>query len=124
MISFASKLVYLRKKKGLTQSELAKKLGIAQTNVSCYESGKTFPKHETLENIANILECNVDDLCPPPAEKNKKLKTPEDYMEFLKSPYSEDEYLLIAILKLCSKLPAKGKIKALNAVQAIFDQSN
>lgn len=49
-----------RKSKGLTQKELAALLGIDETRVSKYESGKQNPTIETLEKIANALNVTIE----------------------------------------------------------------
>ncbi|MCI2170990.1 helix-turn-helix domain-containing protein [Schleiferilactobacillus perolens] len=50
---------YWRKKKGLTQQQLADKLGIAATGIRQYELGKRNPKLDTLEKIADALGIEV-----------------------------------------------------------------
>ena len=45
----------LRKEKGLTQKELADKLGIVPKTVSKWETGHGFPDVSTLSTLANIL---------------------------------------------------------------------
>ncbi len=56
------KIKKARKKAGITQQELAKKLGTTPQNLSQYEKGKRQPKKETLEKIADALDVNVWDL--------------------------------------------------------------
>lgn len=52
----------IRKEKGLTQSQLAKKAGISEISVRKYESGKRKPKLETMEKIANALDVPLDEI--------------------------------------------------------------
>ena len=42
-----------RKKAGLSQKELEKKLGVSQQHIAQYENGKRIPKLETLIKISN-----------------------------------------------------------------------
>lgn len=49
-----------RKKRKLTQVELADRLGVARSTYSGYETGKTEPDFDTLEKIANYLEVSYD----------------------------------------------------------------
>lgn len=51
-----------RKKAGITQKQLAKKLGVSSAMIAQYETGKRNPKMQTLEKIANALEIPVSDL--------------------------------------------------------------
>ena len=48
-----------RKEMGLTQTELAERLGISFVGVSQWESGKRNPKKETLVRLAAILDVPV-----------------------------------------------------------------
>ncbi len=51
-----------RKKANLSQSELAKKLIMSQQGYAKYETGKSSPNPETLSKIAEILNCDMEDL--------------------------------------------------------------
>ena len=51
-----------RLKSGVTQAELAKRLGVTPQAVSQYERGIKKPKLETLRKIALALDCNIGDL--------------------------------------------------------------
>lgn len=51
-----------RKEKGLTQSELAKKLGITDRAVSKWENGRGLPDHSLLLDLTNILGISVNEL--------------------------------------------------------------
>lgn len=50
----------MRKKIGLTQAEVAKKLGIASQSVTNYESGKTDPSIRNLISLAAVLDVSID----------------------------------------------------------------
>ena len=56
---------YLREKAGLTQGQLAKKMGVALDSISRYENGKREPRASDLRRMAEIFECTVDDLLNP-----------------------------------------------------------
>ena len=51
-----------RKRAGLTQAELAKRMNVDQSAVSLWESGKTKPLRKTHRKLAKILGCTVEDL--------------------------------------------------------------
>lgn len=51
-----------RQRKGLTQAEFAKLLGIEQHSLSRMEKGTIAPKMSRLQQIADYLECSVADL--------------------------------------------------------------
>lgn len=48
-----------RKGKGMNQAQLAEQLGIGPDSLSRIESGITAPKFQTLEKMAQVLECPV-----------------------------------------------------------------
>ena len=60
MAFYANKLKQLRKEKGLTQRELAEKLGLGKSAIGMYESGKRTPEFETLEMICDFFNVNMD----------------------------------------------------------------
>ena len=49
----------LRKEKGLTQKELAQKLGVSASMIGQYETSVRKPKFETVEKIADALGINI-----------------------------------------------------------------
>lgn len=51
-----------REGRGLSQQELAQELGVDQSTVSLWESGKTKPRANLLPRVAKILGCTVDEL--------------------------------------------------------------
>lgn len=57
-----SKIKELRIKKGLTQVQVAKKLGLKQNNYSNLEKGKSRLTVERLTLLAEILEVSVQEI--------------------------------------------------------------
>ncbi len=53
--SFGDRVKLLRSKKGITQVELAKRLGITQRGISYYENETSNPSMEIIEKIAKAL---------------------------------------------------------------------
>lgn len=53
---------FLRKRKGLNQTQLGEHLGITKGAVSGYESGASLPGVETLIKVAELLEVSLDEL--------------------------------------------------------------
>ncbi len=58
----------IRIKKGITQEELAKRLGINQNNISRYETNERTPNLYLAKEIASALDCTVDELLADPVE--------------------------------------------------------
>ena len=59
---FGEFLYQKRKKIGLTQEELGRKLGVTNKAVSKWEVGETLPEVTMLEPLANLLGITVDEL--------------------------------------------------------------
>lgn len=52
----------LRKDKDLTQVELALKLGVKNTTISMWESGKSVPSITKLQMLSQNLDCTIEDV--------------------------------------------------------------
>ena len=65
------KLQNARKEAGLTQSELAKILGVKQATVSKYESGEIDVTIAQLEQLADALNISLFSLLPEATEEEK-----------------------------------------------------
>ena len=57
---FCDVLKRLRKERGLTQQELAKRLKISGSAVAMYESGKRRPDHDLMVEIADFFEVDLN----------------------------------------------------------------
>ena len=76
---FGENLVQLRKKKGLSQKGLAELLDTSPTNVNYWEKGKTKPKVQMINKIANVLEV------PLSALMDVDFDNYETFVKYLKS---------------------------------------
>ena len=92
MTYFGSRLKYLRKQDGITQEQLAKRLGIAKSTISMYENGHREPDFESIEAIADFFNVNMRTFFP-----NGEVEEP--------TPGSEDglDAELVALIK---RIPA------------------
>ena len=59
---FAENLKVLMTEKGMSQQELAARIGKGKSSVSQYLSGKNIPKSDVKEKIAEVLECSILEL--------------------------------------------------------------
>ena len=65
------KIIQSIKESGLTQTELAKKLGIKQPTVGQYLSGRAMPELDTFANLCAILDLDpAEILCLSEFNKN------------------------------------------------------
>jgi DNA-binding XRE family transcriptional regulator len=62
--SIGNKIKSFRKLRGLTQQELADKIGIDRCTVTCYESGKVSIPLQTLYMITDIFDLTIFDFLP------------------------------------------------------------
>lgn len=59
------KIKEFRLAKGLTQKELAARIGMGDTTIVNYEKGARTPKKNTIFKIAEVLGTSIDDFFPP-----------------------------------------------------------
>lgn len=84
--STGDKLKLLRLREGMTQKELADKLGVTPQNISQYERGLKKPKIETVQKMADALGVDVSEIIP------QKQILDLDEMRLRSLYYSSQEY--------------------------------
>ena len=57
-----SQLARIRMERGLTQGQLAEKVGVYIKDISRWETGARNPGSASLRKLASALECSIDDL--------------------------------------------------------------
>ncbi len=62
LMSISARLIVLRKNKGLTQQEMADKIGLHVNQVRRYEAGNAQPSLEALKKIAVAMSVTIDSL--------------------------------------------------------------
>ena len=60
MMTFSEKLMDLRRKSGLSQEQLADRLGVTRQSVSKWESGTAMPELVKLISLSDIFGVSVD----------------------------------------------------------------
>lgn len=60
MLELGPKIKALRKENGLTQQQLADKLGVSKGIVSAYENSSRYPSYDVLIKLALEFYCTVD----------------------------------------------------------------
>ena len=73
--NLGGRIADLLKKSGLTQRELANKVGVTEASMSRYISGGRIPKGPTIANIANALHTTSDYLLGTEEDITKEQKT-------------------------------------------------
>lgn len=74
--TFGQRITELRKKKGITQEELAKKLNISPQAISKWENDISFPDITTLPLLSEIFDITIDELLGK--EKENKVEYVEE----------------------------------------------
>lgn len=64
------KLKEIREKRNISQSELARRIGLKPQSINQYESNKRQMSLETLLKVIKILDCSADELLD--IKKNKR----------------------------------------------------
>lgn len=60
-----NKIKEMRTKRGMSQQDLADKLGVGRSTVTLWELGVNKPRADMLIELAKVFNCQVDDfLCP------------------------------------------------------------
>jgi putative transcriptional regulator len=55
-------IAQVRRKKGISQTDLAEMMGVFPARISEWETGKTLPRIDSALKLAAILDCCVEDL--------------------------------------------------------------
>lgn len=97
----------LRKKKGMTMKELGRAIGVAESTISQYETGKRQPDNATLLSLAQFLGVTVD--CLLGASPAKPQPTPRSQKE-------------TELLELFEKLTPEEQTMLETMAQALIDR--
>ena len=98
----------LREKNGMSQSELADKIGKSRAAVSQYEHGETIPRMGVIEDMARIFG----------VKKSAIIESNVEY-GFIHIPTDEEQELI----DLYRKLPNKGKQALLAGLREYADRA-
>ncbi len=104
MSNFLSKNIrYLRKSKGLTQSELADKIGVNRAVLGSYEEDRAAPKLPALQALAHYFETDLDELLDhdfslglPDQKKSKDIKG--SGLRILSTIVDRDDHELVTVV--------------------------
>ena len=78
----------LRLLKGMTQTQLARELGVSTSAVGMYEQGRREPDHKTLARMAKLFETSTDFLLGTEPERQKGF---EDLLREFKTALIQQE---------------------------------
>lgn len=112
-----------RKKKGLSQDDLAVILGVTRSKIANWENGRTFPKSDMIQEIANKLDINLtyDELINNSIDYQSLLKKQlKQFSENGKIEISDVENIIKILDESGIKLSYKDNILANEDVIAII----
>ncbi len=123
-MTIGERIKELRKKKGLTQKDLAERVGFSYVNISQLENSRKNPKLETIRKIAAALDVSMNELL----DENWDTFTPQEYAaDFLAEAVSTvmtaantlEKSMEDHLLQSYSKLNNKGKQEAIKRVDEL-----
>ncbi|PCJ19788.1 MAG: hypothetical protein COB02_06245 [Candidatus Cloacimonadota bacterium] len=107
---FGSKLSFLRKKAGYTQTTLGKAIGTSRRTIAYYEKEASQPPIQLLKKLAKVFGLQVDEL----------LGNNEDCNDSLKPRSSR----LARRMSQIERLPPQEKRQLLQIIDAYIDRDN
>ncbi len=101
---FGEKVKLLRQTFGLSQSMLARQLGVSKRTVQSYEAGKSYPKQRQIyQQLAEIFATDINYLLMENEDISEDKATgPDPEEEKLLSPEEEADLLFASISRLFS----------------------
>lgn len=121
MPGFGNIFKKLRIEKGLSQQELANRLGISKSSVNMYERGERQPNFETLELIADFFNVDMDYLLGR-SDIRKSIHFDEDgneYHSIKKNPEPSYEDVELLIARNGKKMSKEQKLKLIQMLSEI-----
>ncbi|MBE5740027.1 MAG: helix-turn-helix transcriptional regulator [Clostridiales bacterium] len=61
-LDISKKIAEAIQQSGLSQTEIANKIGVRQQQISCYIHGKTLPALDTLSRLCSLLDLDANDI--------------------------------------------------------------
>ena len=95
-IVIGNNLRFLRKRKGLTQQELADKLGIRRSSIGAYEENRASPRYETLEGVSDFFGVSIDLL----VREDLSQLSEDDFLAYKKSGKADISGKKIRVLQV------------------------
>lgn len=100
------KIKKIREKRGLTQTELARRCGVPHATIWNIENGKRNPGFKVLPKIAEVLNVSIDEL----------LKEEEDFEELMKDPE------LKIMFEKVGKLTPEARKSIIDFINFVYEQ--
>lgn len=112
-MTLGERIKQLRKENGMTQVDMAQKLGVTKGTVSTWETNSRVPGFETLNQMCDMFQRSLDYLMGRSDDATPPILTDEEQNELAMSQVAED--LTEYVLKYC-RLDQYGR----DAVEAVI----
>ena len=114
----------IRKKNGLTQADLADKVGVSLNSIARYERGEVIPSANIAHLIANVLGCTESELLNGPEDDKIKITLVYDWSEMKKGEIrmNENKFKLILGEDGMVGLNGAGKITSREAIEEFLSR--
>lgn len=120
-----------RKEKGITQEQLAEKLGVTNKSISRWENGKTMPDISLFESLCDELDISINELLSGKRINDKKTSVKLsiavliDYSRYIKR---KNKRIILTILFIMSLLPMLlnqyGGLKGVQEISGLINLFN
>lgn len=101
---FKKNLAYYMDLAGVNQVELAKAVDVSKSTVSTWLSGRSYPRIDVIQKVADVLNCETDNLV---AENT----------ETVRQQISEDEKILFRLARNASPSALKAAVAVLKSME-------
>lgn len=98
-MDFATRLLALRKQRGLTQASLAERVGVHVSNIRRYEAGSGQPTMDVLRNLALALNTSADSLLFDPDERGPQSPSLRLHLEALDQLDPDEQAAIRALIE-------------------------
>lgn len=109
MKSIGETISSLRKKKGLTQNELAEKMNVTDKAVSKWERDLSCPDVNTISRLAEVLDVSVEDLLSA-KEQKKTSDNSKDLIGLIFKAISIAMGIAVVVLNVLEKVDVKSSL--------------
>ena len=109
MKSIGETIASLRKKKGMTQNELAEKMNVTDKAVSKWERDLSCPDINTISKLADILDVSVEELLKAKKKDNSNTKM-KDLLNLIFRAVALAMGIAVVVLNILNQIDVKSSI--------------
>jgi len=116
MSAFRDMLARLRRERGMTQAELAARLGVSKSSISMYERGNREPELDLLERMADLFGVSVNAMLG--RSEPELVNSDPALTEYLEQLRDRPELrMLFSVTKNATKKDVEAAVKIIEALR-------